>query len=73
MKLSIYGSGCKTCKTLYKNAQTAVGGKGIEVEYITDLKLILSKGYMTMPVLEKDGKVISKGKLLTAKEIEAMI
>ncbi|MFI3229381.1 MAG: thioredoxin family protein [Bacillota bacterium] len=73
MKLSIYGSGCKTCKTLYKNTQSVASGKNIEVEYITDLKLILSKGYMTMPVLEKDGVVISKGKLLTAKEIEALL
>ncbi len=73
MKIAVYGTGCKSCKTLFKNAQKAGAKVGAEVEYVTDLRLILEKGYMTMPVLEKDGVVISKGKVLSPAEIEALI
>lgn len=75
MRITIYGSGCKSCHTLFENAQKAVEIKGIEseIEYITDMKAIMEKGFMSMPVLEIDGVVVSKGKVLKVKEIETLI
>lgn len=75
MKIIIYGGGCKACHALYENAQSAAKSKGIiaEFEYITDMKVIMQKGFMTMPVLEIDGKVVSKGKVLKDKEIEKLL
>lgn len=75
MKINVYGGGCKSCKTLYENAKKAVGLAGVEAEigYITDMKIIMQKGFMTMPVLEIDGKAVSKGKVLSEKEITSLL
>ena len=53
----------------------AVASKGIdtEVEYITDMEKVMSYGVMSMPVLVIDGKVVSAGKVLKAKEVEKLL
>jgi len=71
MKIVVYGSGCKNCKALHENTLKAVEATGTEatVDYVTDLKVIVSKGFITMPVLEIDGKVVSKGRVPSENEI----
>ena len=58
-----------------KNAKKAVKNMGldIEVEYITDMEKIAEYGIMTLPALVVDGKVVVMGKVLKAKEIEALL
>lgn len=75
MVINIYGGGCKSCKALYENAQTAVKLAGIQAEigYITDMRVIVQKGFLTTPVLEIDGKVVAKGKVLKDKDILALL
>lgn len=75
MKIAIYGGGCKSCKTLYENTKAAVKQINIDadIDYITDMSVIMNKGFMTMPVLEVDGKVLAKGKVLKEKEIIALL
>ncbi|NTU90036.1 MAG: thioredoxin family protein [Actinobacteria bacterium] len=75
LKLSVYGSGCKNCHTLHENAKQAVTGLGIdaEVSYITDIIEIANKGIMKTPALTIGGKLVSSGKVLSEKEIVALI
>lgn len=73
MKIQILGSGCPTCKNLYKLTQTAVAELGLkaEVEYITDITKLIEMGIMQSPVLVIDGKLAmtGSGNLEKIKEI----
>lgn len=75
MKIAVYGGGCASCKKLYENAQKAVAQAGVqaEIDYITDMQVIMQKGFMTVPVLEIDGKVVFRGRVASDKEILALI
>ena len=68
-------AGCKSCEALLNATKEAVASKGIdtEVEYITDMEKVMSYGVMSMPVLVIDGKVVSAGKVLKAKEVEKLL
>ena len=75
MNIKVLGAGCKSCEALLNSTKEAVASKGIdtEVEYITDMEKIMSFGVMSMPALIIDGKVVSAGKVLKAKEVEKLI
>lgn len=57
------------------STKEAVANKGIDtdVEYITDMEKVMSYGVMSMPALVIDGKVVSAGKVLKAKEVEELL
>jgi small redox-active disulfide protein 2 len=63
MKIQVLGSGCPTCKNLYKLTQTAVVELGLEaeVEYITDITKLIEMGIMQSPALVIDGKLAMTG------------
>ena len=73
MNIKIFGSGCPTCKKLYKLTQTAVAELGIEadIEYIDDINKIIELGVMQSPVLVIDDKIamLGSGSLDKIKEI----
>ena len=75
MNIKVLGAGCKSCEALLNSTKEAVASKGIdtEVEYITDMEKIMSYGVMSMPALVIDGKVVSAGKVLKAKEVEKLL
>ena len=75
MNIKVLGGGCKSCKKLLEAAKEAVANKGIEaeVEYITDMEMIMGYGVMSMPALLVDEKVVSAGKVLKAKEVEKFL
>ncbi len=75
MNIKVLGAGCKSCEALLNSTKEAVASKGIdtEVEYITDMEKIMSFGVMSMPALMIDGKVVSAGKVLKAKEVEKFL
>ncbi len=75
MKLQIYGSGCNKCRQLYENAEAAakLTGNQVELEKITDLNAIVDAGILITPAFAVDGKIISKGKVLSVEEIAALI
>ena len=75
MKIIVYGSGCKGCHKMYDAVVEAVNeiGTDIQTEYISDMKVIMAKGFMSMPVLEIDGRVVAKGRVLKKKDIVALI
>lgn len=73
--IKVLGSGCKSCHALLEAAQEAVHSMGlaIEVEYITDMEKIMQYGVMSMPALVVNEQVVSMGKVLKSKEIEALL
>ena len=75
MNIKVLGGGCKSCEALLASAKEAVAKKGInaEIEYITDMEKIMGFGVMSMPALMIDGKVVSAGKVLKAKDVEKLL
>jgi small redox-active disulfide protein 2 len=75
VKIEVLGSGCANCQRLEALAREAVAKLGIEaeVEHITDVKEIMARGVMATPGLAVNGKVVSKGRVPPASEIETLI
>ena len=75
MNIKVLGAGCKRCEALLNATKEAVSSKGVdaEVEYVTGLEKIASYGVMSMPALVIEGKVVSAGKVLKAKEVEKFL
>ena len=75
MNIKVLGGGCSKCETLLKATEEAVAKKGVpaEIEYITDMERIMHYGVMSMPALMIDGKIVSAGKVLKAKEVERFL
>lgn len=66
MKISIYGSGCATCKKLYELTKKAVEEMKLEdkVKYITGdkgVQKIIELGAMKSPVLAVNDKIAMTG------------
>ena len=75
MNIKVLGGGCKNCEMLLKATREAVAARGVdaEVEYITDWEKIMQYGVMRTPSLMIDGKVVSAGRVLKAKEVEKLL
>lgn len=76
MIIKILGTGCTKCNQLEKNVKIAIESAGIkdcEVKKITELNEIMNYGVMMTPALVIDEIVKSTGRLLTPKEIAAII
>lgn len=73
--IKVLGSGCKNCHALLEAAKEAVRSMGlaVEVEYVTDMEKIMQYGVMSMPALVVNEQVISMGRVLKAKEAEALL
>lgn len=71
MNIKVLGGGCCKCENLLEAVKEAVAEKGIEaeIEYITDMARIMEYGIMSTPALIVDGKVVSIGRVLKAKEV----
>lgn len=75
MNIKVLGGGCKNCERLLKATKEAVVNKGVdaEIEYITDIEIIMSYGIMSTPALVIDEKVVAAGRVLKTKDIEKLI
>ena len=75
MNIKVLGGGCKSCEALLKATREAVEKKGVDadIKYITDMEKIMNYGVMSMPALMIEGKVVSAGKVLKAKEVEKFL
>ncbi len=71
MIIKVLGTGCKKCTVLEANTKEAVKTAGIDatVEKVEDVQQIIAYGVMSTPALVIDEKVVSKGKVLKAKDI----
>ena len=52
MKITLFSTHCPKCNVLEKKLQQ----KNIVYEEINDVKIMKEKGYLTVPILEVDGK-----------------
>ncbi|WP_017294655.1 thioredoxin family protein [Geminocystis herdmanii] len=75
LKLEILGTGCKKCQQLESNAKNAVENLNLtaDINHITDSIEIATRGVMSTPALAINGKVVSKGKVLTPEQIETLL
>ena len=55
--VTLYSTGCPKCKVLTKKMKE----KNIDYDEIEDVELIKNKGFMQVPILEVDGKVMDFG------------
>lgn len=71
MHIKVLGTGCKKCENLMKNTKEALETANVEatVEKVEDIQAIIGYGVMSTPALVIDDKVVSKGKVLKAKDI----
>ena len=75
MNIKVLGGGCCKCENLLEAVKEAVAEKKIEaeIEYITDMSKIMEYGIMSTPALMIDGKVVSMGRVLKAKEVVKLL
>jgi small redox-active disulfide protein 2 len=75
MKITIVGSGCKTCQALEENAKEAAKSLSLDATFdkFTDRLQFADIGVLRTPALMVDGEVLSQGKLLTVNEIESLL
>ncbi|MBD2356032.1 thioredoxin family protein [Tolypothrix sp. FACHB-123] len=75
IKVEVFGTGCKKCQQLTANAKEAIANLGIEAEisHITDPIEIAQRGIISTPALFVNQKLISKGQVLPAVQIQQNI
>jgi small redox-active disulfide protein 2 len=73
--IQILGTGCPKCKKLMDNVEQAVKELGVECKLVkvTDINEIVRMGAMMTPGLAIDGELKSSGKVLSPKEIQALL
>ena len=71
VKVEVLGPGCANCKRLEQVTRDAVRAAGIEAEivHVLDVREIMARGVMSTPGLVIDGRVVSVGRVPSAKEI----
>lgn len=69
--VKVLGAGCKSCHEQYQNVINAVAEMGIatDVQYITDMEVVMGYGVMSMPAIVVNEKVAAYGKVLKTKEV----
>ncbi|MCH3924748.1 MAG: thioredoxin family protein [Bacteroidales bacterium] len=75
MEIKILGTGCASCKALYKNVEQAVKEMQIDAQVIEeqDLEKIMSYNIMSTPGLVIDEKVVAAGKKLNVSQVKELI
>ncbi len=72
IKIKVLGTGCPGCKKLYNDVNGIIKELKInaEVDYIDDLKTIMSYGIMSLPALVIDEQVKFMGRTLSKEELK---
>jgi small redox-active disulfide protein 2 len=75
IRVEVLGTGCKKCQQLEANAKEAIATLNLDAEilHITDPIEIAKRGVMSTPALTINGKVVSKGKVITPAEIQPLL
>ncbi len=75
VKIEIMGTGCKKCQQLEANAKQAVVNLNLtaEVSHITDPVEIAMRGVMSTPAMAINGKVVSKGQVISTEQIQPLL
>jgi len=70
-KITVYGSGCKTCvntKDLIRQTADELGVE-VDIEEVTDTAEIMSAGIMSTPGIALDGEIVHAGSQPTREMI----
>lgn len=72
MEIKVLGTGCRKCRAVKKAISEVASRMGVEVslEEVTDMAEIMKYNVLVTPGVVIDGKVVSKGKVPSKKEIE---
>ncbi len=75
MNIQVLGPGCPRCETLAENAAAALKEMGVdaEVEKVTGLGEMAAMGVFTTPALAVEGRVLASGRLLSPRQIRALL
>lgn len=75
MEIKIYGSGCKKCVKLAKNAQQAASELGVKAEIIKveAIEEIAAAGIMSTPALAVNDQLKVKGRVASSAEIKEFL
>ena len=75
VKIEILGSGCKKCQRLEANAKEAVANLNLaaEVSHVTDPMEIAMRGVISTPAIAINGKIVSKGQVISTEQIQPLL
>lgn len=75
MEIKVLGPGCKKCKATKEAIREVVEELGLDakVDEVTEMGEIMKYNVLTTPGVVIDGKVVSKGKVPSKKEIEGWL
>jgi small redox-active disulfide protein 2 len=75
IKIEILGTGCKKCQQLEANAKKSVENLNLtaEILHVTDPIEIAMRGVMSTPALIINGKVVSKGQVISPEQIQPLL
>ncbi len=75
MTIKVLGSGCPTCKKLYKRVLKIAGTLGVEekVQYITDMEEIIKMGIMSTPAFTVNNRIVTAGRIPSDEVIREAI
>lgn len=75
MEIKILGPGCYTCHALATRVELAVEQLGLDVtvKHVHDYQEYMTHGILFTPGLVIDGKLVSAGRVLTVKQICALL
>ncbi len=75
MTVKVLGACCKNCNILTENVRKALAELRVDcpVEKVTDLGEIMRYGVMSIPALVINDQVVAAGRVLSPKEIAALL
>jgi small redox-active disulfide protein 2 len=75
MDIKVLGPGCRNCRTLEQRTREALTSLGRDdaIGKVTDFSQIAGYGVMATPALVVDGKVVTAGKIPTARRIAELL
>ena len=75
MEIKVLGTGCAKCIALEKAVKEVVEENGISanITKVEDIVEIMAYGIMATPAIVVDGKVLSKGRVPSSKEIKNLL
>ena len=75
MIIKVLGTGCANCKKAKRIARSVVADLGIDatIEEVTDMKEIMSYGFMTTPGIVINEKLVGSGGVPTPQQMAALI
>ena len=75
LTITVLGSGCAKCKTLYETTKAVAAELGVETEvgYSTDIEKMIELGAMSSPVIAVNGKLVLEGSAPKKEDLKQLL